>query len=217
MDSRRMAVLLHPEHYADEIRTQSERDEILDEMHRLFVKPWFAAQLTHYGIKFAATASLDRLWNILEKAVDSGKVSNASRLFIRCKAADAYNEDTGTPLTLDISITKGGTHLAAHDFGLFEGTMVLSHSEEKLKFLDDIEGKQDSEASQDEYESDGRGYESESDDDLKQKETSLAQKVASGKRKATSAAEGGPTKQKGKKQKKTGMVPSLSRRVYYRM
>ncbi|OBR13410.1 hypothetical protein CH63R_02136 [Colletotrichum higginsianum IMI 349063] len=73
MDSRRVAVLLHPEHYPDKIRTQSDRDEILDETRRLFVKPWFAAQLTHYGIKFAAKASLDRLWKVLEKAVDSGK------------------------------------------------------------------------------------------------------------------------------------------------
>ncbi|GJC95918.1 AT hook motif family protein [Colletotrichum higginsianum] len=396
MDSRRVAVLLHPEHYPDKIRTQSDRDEILDETRRLFVKPWFAAK-----------ASLDRLWKVLEKAVDSGKcdvvpeaiermqqrmrrdyevmfhewedqarswdaakerhgdeafarcttpgqkancdmdrfleyyfltdgkpdatktprplalrgLTNLSKFqasvglvpdlhafsvgypgttcigwdytsvvalayeeggvvpqrmketpkiggrapranvtktrdaiweetmeshrryvsqrtghdkkrgkraafdteqckgsyIIRCKAADAYNEDTGTRLTLDISITKGGTHLAAHDFGLFEGTMVLSHSEEKLKFLDDIEGEQDSEASQDDYESDDRGHESDSADDLEQNEPSLAQKVASGKRKATSAAESGPTKQKGKKQKKSGMVPSLSRRVYYRM
>ncbi|GJC80841.1 hypothetical protein ColLi_03679 [Colletotrichum liriopes] len=127
---------------------------------------------------------------------------------LKCKAVGDFDVDQNTLLTLDISAGKDGTLVAAHDFGFLEGTMILALAEEKLSFLDEIDGKQDSEGEEDSY--DYGSSDCDPEDDRRKKGPSLAQVVASEKRKAKSTNGSAPAKKK-------RLIPSFSRRVYYRM
>ncbi|KAK1979715.1 hypothetical protein LZ30DRAFT_797150 [Colletotrichum cereale] len=115
---------------------------------------------------------------------------------LRCKAADCYVEDDPEALlfTPDISASRNGLLVAAHNFGLFEGTMFLSLSEEKLKLLDELDDEED--LGEDPYDYARYGSDAEG---RKDKWPSLAEK------------------KKKKKKKKTKLTPSFSRRVYFRM
>ncbi|KAK1996557.1 hypothetical protein LX36DRAFT_637800 [Colletotrichum falcatum] len=142
---------------------------------------------------------------------------------LRCEAAEDHQEHEPEALfTLDICAGKDGLLVAAHDFGLFEGTMILSRSEEKLRLLDELEGKEDTDDGSYDY-----GYYDEDEEDRRNKGPSLAEVVASRKRKAESGggtAGGGPAQQqqqqqqqKTRKTKRRKLTPSFSRRVYFRM
>ncbi|KAF9877477.1 hypothetical protein CkaCkLH20_05177 [Colletotrichum karsti] len=131
--------------------------------------------------------------------------------FVQCKAVmNGYDVSPKHVLTMDVKIGKDGLLLAAYDFGMIEGTMLLSASEEKLDSLVQMDCDEDSERRNDDEEDD-YGADDPGDDGWKPGQKTLKNTAASRKRPASASSGKGVTK------KKKRMLPSLSRRVYFRL
>ncbi|KAK1249269.1 hypothetical protein MKX07_002785 [Trichoderma sp. CBMAI-0711] len=124
----------------------------------------------------------------------------------------------GHTLTMDISKGKGNTLLAAYDFGIIEGTMILSLSEDTLKAIVGGDTSESEASRSDDFyssEDDGDGDEEgihtqQPDGGIKRKAgqfSSLARATASAVVRHPVTA----------KRRKTGAMPSLTRRVYLRL
>ncbi|KAJ4320376.1 hypothetical protein N0V84_005870 [Fusarium piperis] len=112
--------------------------------------------------------------------------------------------------TMDICEGKRGTLMADYDFGIIQGTMLLSKSEETLDALtgteddsgdcpDDVDNSEELDDDDDDDDDDEEGYK------RSKKKKRLAKDVAAGEKCAAPAL------------KRRKVVPSLTRRVYYRL
>ncbi|KAK8163813.1 hypothetical protein IWX90DRAFT_415637 [Phyllosticta citrichinensis] len=121
---------------------------------------------------------------------------------IECDAALKFNKRYENKLTMDISTAGNETLIAAYDFGVMKGTMLLSLSEENLDAITRAVSKPqyDSDYDDEEYYEDGD-----------EATNTLAKTVA--KTGASKRAAGGPANAS----KKRKRIPTLSRRVYYRL
>ncbi|KAK7541237.1 uncharacterized protein J3D65DRAFT_272125 [Phyllosticta citribraziliensis] len=121
---------------------------------------------------------------------------------IECDAALKFDKRYENNLTMDISTAGNETLIAAYDFGVIKGTMLLSLSEENLDAITGAVSKQ-------QYYSD---YDDEEyDEDSDEATNTLAKTVP--KTVANKRAAGGPSNAS----KKRKRIPTLSRRVYYRL
>ncbi|KAL6690047.1 hypothetical protein J3F84DRAFT_405444 [Trichoderma pleuroticola] len=131
---------------------------------------------------------------------------------IRCDEITEGWLDTlkGHMLTMDISSGKGSTRRAAYDFGIIEGTMILSLSEDAFQALD----SQYSEGSS----GDEDGEDENQDDEDKDRDDTDSQVSTNGKkRKPGDDVQAQGTGHANAKRRKTNPLPSPTRRVYFRL
>ncbi|KAL6816164.1 hypothetical protein V8C40DRAFT_269537 [Trichoderma camerunense] len=131
---------------------------------------------------------------------------------VRCDEITEGWLDTlkGHTLTMDISSGKGSTRRAAYDFGIIEGTMILSLSEDAFQALDSLY----SEASS----GDENGEDEDQDDEDKDRDDTDLQISTNGKkRKPGNDLQAQGTGHTSAKRRKTRLLPSPSRRVYFRL
>ncbi|KAL7928523.1 hypothetical protein V8C35DRAFT_317950 [Trichoderma chlorosporum] len=133
------------------------------------------------------------------------------------------NWDDFDTLTMDISSSKGNMLRAAYDFGILEGTMILSQSEETLQAIvgEDHGSSNASSSDEDEEDENEEGYdeydENEDDDgnDLQSSISGKKRKLA--KTSLAKASKSAAARSSDAKRRKTKHLPSLSRRVYFRL
>ncbi|KAL6817145.1 hypothetical protein J3E69DRAFT_358364 [Trichoderma sp. SZMC 28015] len=128
---------------------------------------------------------------------------------VRCDEITEGWLDTlkGHTLTMDISSGKGSTRRAAYDFGIIEGTMILSLSEDAFQALDSLY----SEASS----GDENGEDEDQDDEDQDDEDKIS--TNGKKRKPGNDLQAQGTGHTSAKRRKTRPLPSPSRRVYFRL
>ncbi|KAL7803344.1 hypothetical protein V8C44DRAFT_344411 [Trichoderma aethiopicum] len=136
---------------------------------------------------------------------------------IQCPAIEDGWDLGDQTLTMDICKGKANSLWAAYHFGILEGTMFFSQSEDTLKamFGDDLSDSAESQSDQDDCADEEEGDEDEEGDNAQ--ESTRGKKRKSGKpspaQAIASAAAAGDSLNA--KRRKTGAVPSPSRRVYF--
>ncbi|KAF4973833.1 hypothetical protein FZEAL_9212 [Fusarium zealandicum] len=125
---------------------------------------------------------------------------------IKCNAvSEGWSPDIVGELTMDIGLIKHGVLVADYHFGIIQGTMLLSQSEEQLDIVAGTGDESDEDDSDDSV-----GYdEDDSDSEEKPKhKRSLTQAAVASKE---------VDKSSGPAAKRRKMTPSVSRRVFYRL
>ncbi|KAL0931166.1 AT hook motif family protein [Colletotrichum truncatum] len=127
---------------------------------------------------------------------------------MKCNAVmHGFDVSPKQPLTLNITVGKDGLLIAAYDFGMIEGTMILSLSEEKLDSVVELDSApEDREEDSDEY------PDYSSDDEEHRPGQKTLKETAALKKRAAGSLSGQRLAKRSKR-----MTPSLSRRVYYRL
>lgn len=123
---------------------------------------------------------------------------------VKCDTVSDGWSSTGG-FTMDIREGKGGTLMADYDFGMIQGTMLLSQSEETL---DALAGTGDD---SDDCSDDASNSEDEDDDDSDDEEKRARRKRRLAKDVTASKKYAAPSSKRRK------VTPSLARRVYYRL
>ena len=67
----RLRELFNPQN----LRIKRDQKHATEEAKKLFSKPFFAAQLRYYAIKFPSNYRIDQLKNLLKESVSAGKVT----------------------------------------------------------------------------------------------------------------------------------------------
>ncbi|KAL7960328.1 hypothetical protein V8C34DRAFT_276861 [Trichoderma compactum] len=132
---------------------------------------------------------------------------------VQCDEIEDGWDDLGM-LTLDISIGKGNTLRAAYYFGIMEGTMILSQSEDTLQAIVGEDGRNAESSFSDE---DDEGDDEDDDEEDDWQDSTGGKKRKLGTISLAKASGAAAVRRTNAKRRKTNPLPSLSSRVYFRL